>query len=110
MKTLLVTLAITTVTILLSIGIAKGEVSGSRDSTKMKGLSDARASLMRLDIINATDKTHLSTMEKKKLRKELRVIKNRLYDLNGSRYIPIGAIVVLLLLPFAVYQTIKIDD
>jgi hypothetical protein len=107
MKRLFVTLAITTVTILLSIGTAKGEISGSRDSTRTKGLSDARSSLKRLDIINAMDKTHLSTGEKKKLRKELRVIKNRLYDFNGSRYIPIGAVVVLLLLPLALYQTIK---
>lgn len=107
MKTLIVTLVLTLVTILFSGGIVKAEILNSSDSTKMKSLTDARESLKRLDIINATDKTHLSVSEKKKLKKEVREIKNDLYDLNKSRHIPFGAVVVLLLLPFAVYQTIK---
>jgi hypothetical protein len=107
MKTLFVTLVITVVTILFSVESVIAEVASSSDSSKMKVLIEARLSLKRLDIINATDKTHLSSSEKKKLKKELRAIKNHLYDLNGSRHFPIGAIVVLMLLPFAVYQTIK---
>jgi hypothetical protein len=103
MKTIFVTL----VMILFSVEIVKAEVASSSDSSKMKVLTDARESLKRLDSINASDKTNLTVSQKKKLKKEVREIKNHLYDLNGSRHIPFGAVVVLLLLPFAVYQTIK---
>jgi hypothetical protein len=104
----IVTLVFTMVAILCSVEeVNAKDYLISRDSTELKVLSKGRLSLKRLDIINATDNTHLSEKEKKKLRKEVRAIKNDLYDLNGSRHIPFGAIAVLLLLPFAVYQTVK---
>jgi hypothetical protein len=67
MKKLIAAMVLTLVAILFSANpMQAGNVITSSDSTKMKVLTDARESLKRLDIINATDKKYLSASEKKK--------------------------------------------
>ena len=58
----------------------------------------AAALLMRLDQINAMDKTGLSASEKKHLRKEVRSIKKELKTMNGGVYLSVAAIIIIVLL------------
>lgn len=59
----------------------------------------AKALLLRLDEINAMDKSDLKSPEKSILRKEVRSIKNQLNELGGGGvYISVGAIIIILLL------------
>lgn len=52
----------------------------------------------RLDEINAMDKSNLSRVERKQLRKEVRSIKSALAINNGGVYLSVGAIVIIVLL------------
>jgi hypothetical protein len=58
----------------------------------------AVALLVRLDQINAMDKTRMSASAKKSLRKEVRSIKKELKTMNGGVYLSAGAIIVIILL------------
>lgn len=64
----------------------------------------AKLLLNRLDEINATDKSRLSTSETKALRKELRMIKGELKELKNGTYMPAGKLVALLLVPFIIFN------
>lgn len=83
---------------------AAGRAGLTHDSTGTKILSDAKILLKRLDTINATDKTDFKSKEKKQLRKEVRKIKGDLRELHGARYISASVIIIILAIPFAVYQ------
>jgi hypothetical protein len=74
------------------------------DSTATPELTKAKSLLARLDIINAMDKTGFSVREKKGLRKEARSIKGQLKELRGGRYIPVGALIMILIIPLTIYQ------
>lgn len=52
--------------------------------------------MLRLDEINAMDKSDLSTSEKKALRKEVKSIRDRLA--TGGVYVSVGAIIIIALL------------
>jgi hypothetical protein len=52
----------------------------------------------RLEEIKAMDKTELSRVEKKALRKEVRSIKKELAAVSGGVYLSIGAIILIVLL------------
>jgi hypothetical protein len=60
--------------------------------------AQATALMVRLDEIKAIDKTGLSSMEKKVLRKETRSIKKQLREIGGGVYLSIGAIIIIVLL------------
>jgi hypothetical protein len=60
--------------------------------------AEAKALLLRLDEISATDMTNLKSAEKKELRKEVRSIKRELKDLSGGVYVSAGAIILILIL------------
>ena len=56
------------------------------------------AYLVRLNEINAMDKSTLSHADKKALRKEVRNIKRELASSNGGVYLSVGAIIIIILL------------
>lgn len=70
----------------------------SMATTKSFESAKANALLVRLDKINAMDKSKLSSPERKQLRKEVRSIKSQLSDLGGGVYLSVGAILIIILL------------
>jgi hypothetical protein len=60
--------------------------------------AEASALLVRLDEINAMDKSGMKSAEKRVLRKEVRSIKQKLTELGGGVYISVGAVIIILLL------------
>jgi hypothetical protein len=60
--------------------------------------AEVKALLLRLDEINAMDKSDLKSPEKKDLRVEVRSIKHQLSELGDGLYLSVGAIVIILLL------------
>src|SRR5688572_9622469 len=104
MKTL-IPILITAIFVITAISIDAHarEIHSLKDSTKTHTFSEAKVLLTRLDIINATDKTTFTKREKKRLRKEARVIKSELKELRGGRYIPVGAVVMVLIVPIIIF-------
>ena len=78
--------------------------AADHDSTVTTELTKAKILLARLDIINAMDNTAFSVTEKKGLRKEARSIRAQLKELRGGRYIPAGALILILIIPWTIYQ------
>ena len=66
----------------------------SESSEAMK----AKALLLRLDEINAMDKSNLKLSEKKNLRTEVRSIKNQLKAIGGGIYISAGGLLLIIIL------------
>jgi hypothetical protein len=60
--------------------------------------ADVSKLLTRLDEINAMDKTALNRLQKKELRKEVRVIKSELKEKRHGVYISVGAFIIIILL------------
>jgi hypothetical protein len=60
--------------------------------------ADVSKLLTRLDEINAIDKTALNRLQKKELRKEVRVIKSELKEKRHGVYISVGAFIIIILL------------
>jgi len=58
----------------------------------------AKTLLLRLDEINAMDKSGLKSSDKRILRKEVRSIKKELQTLGGGLYVSVGAIIIIILL------------
>jgi len=58
----------------------------------------AKALEVRLNEINAMDKSNMKSSEKKALRKEVRSIRRQLNDISGGMYFSAGAIIIILLL------------
>lgn len=52
----------------------------------------------RLEEIRAMDKSELTRMEKKNLRKEVRGMKKEMKELKGGVYLSVGAIIIVVLL------------
>ena len=67
-------------------------------SIKTVESADANALRGRLDEIKAMDKTKLSSIERKELRKEVRSIKSQLSEMGGGVYLSVGAIIIIVLL------------
>jgi len=53
---------------------------------------------LRLDEINAMDKSKMTSAEKKTLRKEVKSIKSSLREIGGGVYISVGALILILIL------------
>lgn len=58
----------------------------------------AQVLLSRLEEIKAIDKTQLTPLEKKELRKEVKSIKKELKTMNQGVYLSVGAIIIIVLL------------
>jgi hypothetical protein len=52
----------------------------------------------RIDEIKAMDKSNLTSVQKKELRKELKTIKSQLRTTNHGLYLSLGAIIIIVLL------------
>ena len=52
----------------------------------------------RLEEIKETDKTEMSSSEKKVIRKEVKSIKKQLKEMNRGVYLSVGAIIIIILL------------
>jgi uncharacterized protein YggU (UPF0235/DUF167 family) len=59
---------------------------------------DANAILIRINEIKDMDKANLSLMEKKQLRKELRLAKKQLKAISGGVYISAGSLLIIALI------------
>ncbi|MES2811073.1 MAG: hypothetical protein V4670_01255 [Bacteroidota bacterium] len=66
-------------------------------TTKMEG-ARAQVLLNRLEEIKSMDKSDLTRVEKKALRKEVKEIKTTLKTSNGGVYLSVGAIIIVVLL------------
>jgi hypothetical protein len=60
--------------------------------------AEVKKMLNRLDEIKKIDKTSLSSVEKKALRKEVRTINSQLRTTNNGIYLSVGAIIIIILL------------
>jgi len=65
---------------------------------KPEATEEAKALLLRLDVINALDKKDMKSPQKKELRKEVRSIKQQLAEISDGLYLSVGAIIIILLL------------
>lgn len=59
---------------------------------------EANRLISRLEEIKAMDKSNMSSVEKKALRKEVRSIKQSLKEVGGGVYLSVGAIIIIVLL------------
>ncbi len=59
---------------------------------------EATRLISRLEEIKAMDKSNMSSVEKKALRKEVRSIKQSLKEVGGGVYLSVGAIIIIVLL------------
>jgi hypothetical protein len=103
MKTCIVVMICLFTTMLFYTSSAQAE-NLATDSSNNAALRKAKALVMRLDIINATDISELTKKEKRTLRKETRYIKGNLKELRGGRYVRTSLLVLLLLVPVSVFQ------
>jgi len=68
------------------------------NSTTVPENPAARQLLQRLEIIKGMDKSEMTRLEKKNLRKEVREIKKELKAISGGVYLSVGAIIIVILL------------
>ena len=69
------------------------------DSVSSKPASPRAEELMlRLEVIKGMNKSDMSRLEKKSLRKEVRAIKKETKGLSGGVYLSVGAIIIVILL------------
>lgn len=72
----------------------------SKEKIEMTAEQAQQAQVMmnRLEEIKAMDKSNMTRIEKKALRKEVKTIKVAMADLNGGVYLSVGAIIIIVLL------------
>jgi hypothetical protein len=58
----------------------------------------AEVLMQRLEVIKGMDKSDMSRLEKKGLRKEVRAIKKEMKVISGGVYLSVGAIIIVILL------------
>lgn len=98
-------LTLSVLTVLLLSGFAPAKVNAVTEPdtisvvmNKPDGSAKSEALLTRLDEIKAMDKSGLTSSEKRKLRKETRLIKKTLTLNNGGVYLSAGAIIIIIIL------------
>lgn len=74
------------------------ETTSSSVIPKSEKTAEAKILLLRLNEINAMDKSNLKSSDKRNLRREVRSIKQQLKELSGGVYISAGAVIIILLL------------
>ena len=60
--------------------------------------AEAKTLVLRLNEINAMDKSKLKSSDKKNLRKEVSSIRHKLRDIGGGVYLSAGAIILIVIL------------
>jgi len=92
-------LLITIVLVLVMPITLKAEGNEPEKAATEKVASATASTLMnRLEEIKAMDKSNMSSVEKKALRKEVRSIKKSLKEVGGGVYLSVGAIIIIVLL------------
>jgi hypothetical protein len=104
MKTYIVVIVSLIATMLFFSSTVHAEKNLKTDSTSNAAIIKAKALVMRLDIINATDQSGFTKAEKRTLRKESHHIKGDLKELHGGRYIRTSLLVLIVLVPLSVFQ------
>jgi len=59
---------------------------------------EVKALELRLNEINAMDKSKMKSSEKKTLRKEVKTINHKMHDIGGGVYLSAGAIILIVIL------------
>lgn len=78
---------------------ASSEVPVSNKTTSEKAVDPKVAVLMqRLSEIKAMDRTEMTSLERKNLRKEVKEIKSEMKVISGGVYLSVGAIIIVILL------------
>ena len=98
-----ITIYLLTITALLSFtptpSMARNESSTTpTENVEKIESAEAKVKISRLEEIKAMDKSNMSSMEKKTLRKEVRSIKKSLAQTSGGVYLSVGAIIIIILL------------
>jgi hypothetical protein len=70
----------------------------SIEKSKNVESAEAKAMIARLHEIKAMDKSHLTSQEKKQLRKEVRTLKTNITQIGGGVYLSAGAVILILVL------------
>jgi hypothetical protein len=104
MKTLYVSLVLAMLLLLFVTTETKAKTGTAISLDSAQTIEISKLLLLRLDEINAIDKSLLTISETKALRKELRVIKGELKELHKGTYMPVGKLVVLFLVPFIIFN------
>ena len=73
-------------------------VSTTIPATNTSEAAEAKILELRLNEINAMDKTNLKSSEKKTMRKEVRSINHKLREVGGGVYVSAGALIIILIL------------
>ena len=60
--------------------------------------AEVKALELRLNEINAMDKSKMKSAEKKSLRKEVKSINHKMRDISGGVYVSAGALILILIL------------
>ena len=90
-----------TILILMLFSVMPLEMNAAKEAKKILNATEsAEAKVMtdRLVEIKAMDKSMMTRIEKKALRKEVKSINTNLADLNGGVYLTTGAILIIILL------------
>jgi len=74
------------------------EESSALVDPKPAEVAEVKVLELRLDEINAMDKSKMTSAEKKTLRKEVKSIKSSLREIGGGVYISVGALILILIL------------
>ena len=82
----------------LQSNAAATAASSSLAVPKSAESSEVKALEIRLNEINAMDKSNLKSAEKKNLRKEVKSINHKLRNISGGVYVSAGALIVILIL------------
>jgi hypothetical protein len=59
---------------------------------------EVKALELRLNEINAMDKSKMKSAEKKTLRKEVKTINHKMHDIGGGVYLSVGAVILIVVL------------
>ncbi|MGC1243861.1 MAG: hypothetical protein WA874_19865 [Chryseosolibacter sp.] len=104
MKTVYIALILTLLASILSTTVTKATTGFTilRDSTV--SIEVAKILLIRMDEINALDRESLTSSEVRALRKELRLIKGNLKELEKGTYMPAGKLIIILLIPLVIFN------
>jgi hypothetical protein len=77
---------------------ATTEPTTTLPAPKPEDLAEVKALELRLNEINAIDKSELKSSEKKALRKEVKSINHKLREIGGGVYLSVGAVILILVL------------
>lgn len=90
-------------TLVFLLGISASPVmAAGKDKNKTELTAEQQVQFKRItdrvEEIRNMDKSDLSRVEKKELRKELKEMKNQARAMNGGVYLSVGAIIIIILL------------